>query len=661
MYRDPRNRATAILAAGLLIAGAAIANAQDRRSQRIDVDQVTVDADVSPSASTINAKASVRFTPVDDSVSSATFELNNALNVSRVVNERGDQISATRNQQDSSIRLTFDPPLPKGQATTLTFQYDGRLTGQEESPVYGIRFAAIHPDFAYLMYPGRWFPVAGYSTDRFSSQIRITVPAGYRVIGSGNDSTQQAQDKTAFEWKYDRPSFPGAIAIVKGDPVPVQAEGVTTNVYFRGDEAPMAQPYGLQVGQMMSYFTGMFGIPPSANLTVVETEEGAPNGYSAPGLIFLSPRTIGSQPNAKVLANQISRQWWETMISPATRNHLWLTNGFATYSELLWAEHANGAGAMETQLHDVMVEALTVDNVRVIEASREEDYSPELWALTGSKGAAILSMLRFVVGDDKFFEILKEHTAQNGWKSITTDDFRKVAEKVSGQDLGYFFIEWTESSGAPEFRPEYTMYRTQKGFRVMGKISQDLDTFRMPVDLKIETEGNPEEKRVEVAGTASEFSVDTFGKPKNLIIDPNGRVLRYSPEIRVAVAIRRGEQFAELSDFTEALKEYNKALETNRNSSLAHYRKAEVYFLQQNWQAAANEFREVFNGDLDPKWTEVWARINLGKIYDVSGQRDRAVNEYNLAIRTKDDTQGAQSEAAKYLKTPYERQKRAEQ
>ena len=83
----------------------------------------------------------------------------------------------------------------------------------------------------------------------------------------------------------------------------------------------------------------------------------------------------------------------------------------------------------------------------------------------------------------------------------------------------------------------------------MGKISQDLDTFRMPVDLRIETEGNPEEKRVEVVGTSSEFSVDTFGKPKKVVIDPNNRVLRYSNDIRVAVAIRRGEQFAELSEF----------------------------------------------------------------------------------------------------------------
>jgi len=181
------------------------------------------------------------------------------------------------------------------------------------------------------------------------------------------------------------------------------------------------------------------------------------------------------------------------------------------------------------------------------------------------------------------------------------------------------------------------------------------------VDLKIETEGNPEEKRVEVVGTSSEFSVDTFGKPKNVVIDPNNRVLRFSNQLRVSVAIRRGEQFAELSEFADALKEYQKALETARNSSLAHYRIAEVHFLQQTWQAAANEFREVLNGDLEPKWTEVWAHINLGKIFDVTGSRDRAVNEYNQAIRTKDNTQGAQEEAAKYLKTPYERTRRVEQ
>jgi hypothetical protein len=654
-----RNR-TLLAAALTLAVGVSAAWSQDRRS-RIDVEQYTIDAEVSPNTQTLSAKASVRFVPLDDNITSTAFELNNALNVSRVVDDKGKQIPASRNQQDFTVRLSFDQPLTKGQPVTITFFYDGKLSGQEDSPVYGIKFAAIHPEFGYLLYPARWFPVSGYTSDRFATDLRVTVPMGYSVLGSGLDSKETAGDKNKYQIKFERQSFPGSIAIVKGAPVRSASEGVTTSLYFRGAEADMAQLYGEQTGKIMSYFTGVFGLPPYANLTVVETEDGAPNGYAAPGMIFLAPKGIGKQANTKLIANQVSRQWFEELVSPATRNHLWLTNGLAAYSELLWTEHEKGPAAMEAQLHDVMVESLTIDTVPMMQAARLEDYSPELWALTGGKGATVVNMLRYVIGDDNFFKTLKAYTQQAAWKSTTTDDFRKIAENVSGQDLGYFFIQWVESSLSPEFKLEYTIFRTQKGFRVMGKISQDVDTFRMPVDLKIETEGNPEEKRVEVVGTSSEFSVDTFGKPKSVVIDPNNRVLRFNPQVRVAVAIRRGEQYAELSEFGEALKQYQKALETSRTSSLAHYRIAEVYFLQNNYQQAANSFRDALAGDIDPKWTEVWSHINLGKIFDITGQRERAVNEYNLAIRTKDDTQGAQEEAGKYLKTPYERQKRVEQ
>ena len=102
-------------------------------------------------------------------------------------------------------------------------------------------------------------------------------------------------------------------------------------------------------------------------------------------------------------------------------------------------------------------------------------------------------------------------------------------------------------------------------------------------------------------------------------------------------------------------KEYQKALDVNRYSSLAHYRVAEVFFLQRNYQSAANEFREALNGDLEPAWAEVWSHISLGKIFDITDQRERAVSEYNRALRTRDNTQGAQDEASQYLQQPYER------
>jgi len=642
-----------------LILLSAAAPAQDRRT-RIRVDHYTINAEVQPATQSLIATAAVRFVPVDNGATTATFELNNALNVSRVVDDKGRQIQDSRNQGDFTDRLTFDQPLAKGQPVTVTFTYDGHLTGNEDSPIFGIKFAAIHNDFAYLMYPARWFPVAGYSTDRFAAEMRIVVPSGYKVLGSGIDTHEAAGDKLAYNFQFQHQSFPGSIAVVKEGGKTVSSEGVTSTMYFRGSEKDMEAQYGELAGQIMTHFTGMFGLPPYANMSFVETENGAPNGFSAPGLVFLNPRAIGHTVGAKLMANQIARQWWENLVSPTTRNHLWLTNGLAAYSELLWTEHTAGPGAMESQFHDDAVEALTVDSVPVIQSARLEDYSPELWALTGSKGAAVLHMLRYVIGDDKFFLTLKNFAARFAWRSASTEDFKKVAEDAAGQDLGYFFIQWIESSGAPEFKLDYTIYRTQKGFRVMGKVAQDLDTFRMPVDLKIETEGNPEEKRVEVVGTSSEFSVDTFGKPRSVTIDPDRRLLRFNAQVRTAVAIRKGEQFAEVSEFAEALKEYQKALETNRNSSMAHYRIAEVFFLQNNFQSAANEFREVLNGDLEPKWTEVWSHIHLGMIFDITGQRDRAVNEYNQAVRTKDNTQSAQEEAAKYLKKPYERKKSPE-
>jgi len=662
MHREFSALSGALAASVLLAIAPSTLTAQERRAgSSIDVQSYMIEAEITPGTQSLAAKAEVRFVPLVDNLTSATFELNNGLNIARVVDSQGKQIPASRNSQDFSARLAFDPPLAKGQPVSLTFEYDGKLGGQEDSPVEGIRFAAIHPDYAFLLYPSRWFPVSGYSTDRFAVDMRISVPAGYTVLGSGLDSHQTAGDKIQYEFKFEHRSFPGSIAVVKDQPKREQVEGVTTSVYFRGADGDKADAYGNETSQIMSYFSGIFGPPPYADLSIVETEAGAPNGYAAPGLIFLSPAALTRPVASKLLANEVSRQWWEEMVSASTRNHLWLTNGLAAYSELLWVEHTSGKGAMEGQAHDAMVESLTVDNVPIMQSARLEDYSPELWALTGSKGAAVANMLRYLIGDDQFFEVLKEYAQGRVWKTASTDDFRDVVEKVAGRNLGYFFLQWIESSGAPEFKLEYTVYRTQKGFRVMGKISQDMDTFRMPVDLKIETEGNPEQKRIEVVGTSSEFSIDTFGKPKNVIIDPDNRVLRYSPALRVAVAIKKGEQFAELSQFPEALQQYQKALETNRTSSLAHYRIAEVYFIENNFQPAANEFREALNGDLQPKWTEVWAHISLGKIFDITGQRDRAVNEYNLAMRTKDDTQSAQEDASKFLKTPYERPRRVEQ
>ncbi len=626
----------------------------DEARTKINVQKYTLDAAINPRTQSIEATAKIDFTPLENA-NQVTFELNNALTVSKAVDSTGATMPTQRDASDFSVRIMFPAGLMKDKPASISISYDGKLTGREDSPISGITFAALQPDYGFLLYPARWFPVSGYSSNRFMSDMRITTPAEYRVVGSGDVKTEKGKDGgMIYSLSYDKPSFPGSIAIVKGEPEKISSEGITTQVFFRSDKLDLARQYGDETGKIVTFFTAEYGLAPSARLTLVETADGAVNGYSAPGIVFLAPSTITKVTNTRLLSNQLSRQWWGNLVSPANRNHLWLQNGPARLSELLYTEHTAGVSTMEADLHNTYVEAMTVKDPPVLQACRLEDYSPEYWALTAAKGAAILNMLRNVVGDENFKKGIKAFMDQYSGKSFLTEDFRKVMERVSNEELRYFFLQWLDSSGSPEFKLEYTVFRTQTGFRVVGKITQDLDTFRMPVDLRVETEGNPEDKKIEVTGTSSEFSVDTFGKPRSLTLDPNHVLLRLDGSMQIAVAIRRGEQFAAINDYQNALREFQKALEVNKNSSLAHYRIGDLFLRQNNYQSAANEFRSAINGDLDPKWTEVWSHVNLGKIFDVTGQRDRAVNEYKQALRTHDNTFGAQEEATRYSAKPYE-------
>ena len=653
-------RTAGVLLAVLAVSFTAPAQAQIERP-RIDVDFYDIAVDIDLATQTLEARVDVRFTP-GEATDNVIFELHNALNVSRVEGEDGSEISAVRYGQDFTVRLNFPQALAPEQAVTVTFFYDGQLEGTRDSPVEGYDLATIEAERAYLLYPARWFPVNGYGADRFAANMHVTVDRALTVIASGLSTTEENEDKVTHSFEFSQASFPGSIAVVSGDAVSINSEGVTTQVYFSSADQETAEAYGEAVGPMVEFFTERFMPPYSSSLTLVEVGDLAPPGYAAPGIVFLSSYSITPDVNRQLLGAQVARQWWGVVTSPGSRNHSWLSAGMALYSALLFVEEQDGETGFDPLVETVRINALTYDDVPLIQSGRLGEFSQEVTALAGYKGAMVLHMLRWSLGDEPFFQTLKNFIEKYAWQTMSTDGFRETAEAVSGQSLEPFFIQWTESRGTPEFSQEYTIYRLGegKGFRVIGKVKQDMDTFRMPVELKIETEGEPEFETIDVSGMSSDYTIDTFGKPRRVVLDPKNRILRFDEKIRVRVEIRKGEQLVELGYYNEALTNYQKALDINRYSSLAHYRVGEVFLLQNNYQSGANEFRESLNGDQEPEWTMVWAHINLGKIFDVTGQRERAVNEYQLATRTRDNTQGAQDEARKYLENPYRRKRREE-
>jgi len=645
------------------------------------VDDCQVEAELTPHLHQINARARVKFTALQD-LSVAVFELHNDLRVTKVLDASNQPLNAERVTQDSTVRITLPKGLPKDASTTLTFEYEGVLESADDSPVQGLKLAYIGDDTSYLLYAGRWFPMSGYGLNRFTSTISVTIPSHMVAIGSGKVSVADAPASTkpgsnglplkTFTFTSTKPSFPATIIAGAFQEYKSDDAGMDLHVYFKPSHQKFAAEYANTAVQEFTYFITLYGVAPSPRLNVVELPDDTVPSAWAPQIAALSSHSITEKTNYRLLANSIAHQWWGVNLSPATKDDWWLTDGFSRYSEAMYVENAAGANGLEEVVKDMSVGALAYDTVPLSSASKLDPFSPEFQSLVTDKGGMILHMLRWVLGEDKYLKTMREFTTKFAGKSATMDDFRAIAEKHYGSQLTWFFSQWLDSTGAPEFKVKYTVYRLggaraqqpnaakEPGFRVTGEISQDLDLFRMPVSVKIDTDGKTESKRLDVVGTNSPFTIETFGRPRRIAVDPDHHVLTNSGDIRMRATIMRGVALVQQGDLAAALSEYNKALDINRNSSLAHYRVADVFFQQRNYQSAANAYRESINGDGEPRWTEVWSRIQLGKIFDITGQRERAINEYQKAVQTNDSTFGALDEARKYLKQPYERAKTKE-
>ena len=629
---------------------------------RFHADDYQIDAILLPHQHKLAARARVKITALED-LNIAVFHLHNDLRLSKVADAAGKVLTADR-MPDASVRVSLKSVLPKGESTTLSFEYEGVLDSADDSPVPGLKLASISDDTSYLLYAGDWFPVNAYGIDRFTATINVTVPAHMQVIGSGSVSPgaawksppADAGPTKTYSLHYDKASFPASIvAGAFGDYASTEG-GVDLHVYFKPAHNDLAAAYAQTAVKEFTYFVTLYGPPPSSVLRVVELPDDTVPSAWAPEVAALAARGITPRTNYRLLANAIAHQWWGVSVSPASRDDWWLEDGFARYSEARYVESAAGAAGLEEMVKDMSVGALSYDTVPLSTAGKLDLFSPEFQSLATDKGAMILHMLRWVVGEQKFDKTMRDFAAQFAGKSATADDFRNIAERDYGDKLTWFFSQWLDSTGAPEFKSKYTIYRlgSNKGFRSVGQITQDLDLFRMPVELKIDTDGKTEDKRIDVVGTNSPFSVDTFGRPRRITIDPNNYLLKNSSEIKLRAGIQRGQALVQQGDLAGALSEFNKSLDINKNSSLAHYRVAEVFFLQHNYQASANAYRDCLNGDGEPRWTEVWSHIQLGKIFDITGQRERATAEYRQAIQTNDNTQGALDEARRYLQKPYE-------
>ena len=645
-----------VCASALLLSLSARAQLPPRPS--LDITGYVIDAELDPATHHLSATATVTFT-APASLDVVTFGFHPALKIAKITDASGKLLDGERTA-DGSVRVTANTPFAAGRPVSWTFTYDGVLTGDENGPVEGMKLAQIQEPITYLLYPARWFPMTGYMTDRFSAQMHIRVPQGMRVFASGAQGQGKpatlSNGKPGEEWTFNwpKPDFPGTI--VAGRYVgPFSVGAGNVKVYLTVEHQAQGNQLAQTANDEYNFFTNEFGMPETSNLNIVEIPDGTLSSVWAPDLAGIPGSYIGNKSGPRLLANTMAHQWWGCEVSPATLNDAWITNGMARYADLMYLENQSGANAMNSALEDVEASALAYDTIPLSSMSRLDPFSPQFQSMTLDKGGMIFHMLQGVIGDKAFEATLKGALSQYSGKPIATDQFEKVAEEQSQQQLLPFFSQWVNGTGAPRFTDKYAVYRlgNNKGFRTIGEVDQDLDLFNMPVQLRIQTDGKTVLRKVDVVGTDTHYVIDTFGRPREISVDPDDWVLKNTPGLQVRIAILKGQYMVAQGDLVGALAQYQQALKFNSQSSLANYRIGEVLFTQRNYQASVNAFRDALRGDDIPQWTEVWSHIEIGKIFDLTGQRDRAVNEYRLAIQTNDNTQGALNEAREYLQKPY--------
>jgi tetratricopeptide (TPR) repeat protein len=660
----------------LLACAASPLQAQGPRPAPFLADNYDVSASLDAIGQAISATAKVDFKAVEVA-SSVRVELHPNLIVKDVKSTDGKSLSFTRdNQNPLFVVVQLLTPVAAGGHVTLTFTYGGLLANEENSPVPGVRAAVINRDGAYLLLPGRWFPLTNFPANRFTATFRLNVPDTFAVAGTGKSAAptpmagKNAVEGNRLLYTFECKNLAPHGTFVAGSNLqlnPKQAEGVNVAVYAPRTASANAQNFADSVARSVTIFSDLFGPIPDPTFSVIQLPDGTVRDFAAPGVLLLSQRIWDPRASDRTIARLVASQWWGVQVLPATPGDVWITDGLARYSEALYAEQNAGREAGLKVVDEFAVGALMYEDAAPIaQAARLSPYSPDYRSVVMNKGAMVFHMLRAQMGDVAFKSALRDFYFQFAEKAARIDDFANIAQRRADasvkppQDppnLRGFFAQWLNSTGIPEFALEYTVYRTPKGFRVVGKLKQPLDTFHMPVDLRIDTEGNPELRTVDVIGTESGFTVETFGRPKpgGIKIDPNNVILKGSTGLRARAAIARGEELAEQGRFYDAVTQYQRALAIQPGRPLANFRMGEAFFYQKNYQAAANAFREALQTVPEPseKWTEVWSHIYLGRIFDLLGQRERAVNEYSKAKQTNDDTGNAQQVAEGFLKKAY--------
>lgn len=684
---------TTVFTAVIVAAASCLAVGQQVKRAAFDVTNYTMDVALQPIENKLTATADVTFTPLEDA-RTFTFELNGSLKVDSITRagEAGSltskpapvrkpitgvgaapaaapagpaQITFVQDQSGvsdlgPSVRIDLGETVPKGTAVTLRIKYSGVLNTAQGGPLLTKRLAYVGADSGYLMYAARWFPFHDYAADLATSDITISIPAGYQLIGYSDAAINSAGGKQRFV--ESKPGLIGNFAYGKYATKPLRYGEWDLQFYSKPGNETRVTEYGELLGKALANYTKRFGDPDSGKkLIVAEIDDESLDFYSSRGMLFVADKPFEEARDVTMdrLQREAAYQWWGLTVGLKSFDDAWLSQGLAEYSAFSLRESALDSAQLENLRRELLEKSLTFEQTASLARApgNLDDQSIAYQYIMYGKGAFVYKLLRDTMGGQKFDKLLRTYLEQYRGKNASIDDFEKLATQVAGQNMRYFFARWVEGTGVPEFTSDYQIIRTRDGkFIARGTVKQNYDNLRLPLDVELRSEGEGGMKiqTIQMDDTSADFNIESTGKPLDVLIDPNYKLLRISPDLRVSSIARRGIEQLKEGNYAEAQQQFEAALKLDRSNAWIYYHLGLLFLEQRNYDLAIDNFKAAVNGNLNPTWLHVWAEIKMGNAYDAKGDRNRAVAAYKRAEGLGDNYDNARDAIKRYMATPYD-------
>ena len=506
-----------------------------------DVEYYWLDIDINPTARIVSGTVRMVADVVTGPLTTADIDLYDNMTVDSVLCAG---TAVTYSHAGDILSVDLD----RSYATDETFTIDITYSGRPAASAGAFEFDSWSGEHMIwsLSEPfgaRSWWPCKDYSHDKAdSADIWVTVPDSLIVASNGNlRGTVDNGATMTYKWHEQ---YPIATYLVS---VAIHPYMIFSNYYhysptdsmecryyvFENHYNLVKHNYG-KVPSMITLFASLFGEYP-----FLEEKYGHAEFTWGGGMEHQTITSLGGW-SEYLIVHELAHMWWGDMITCDDFHHIWLNEGFAVYSEALWAEHTYGWAEYKNQME--YAKYLGPGTIYVPDLS---DWNRIFDGnLTYNKASWILHMLRGVVGDSTFYDILTTYYASEyQYGSCTTEEFRDLCEGVAGRDFDAFFHQWVYEEGFPFYHFDWSYAPgTLSAYDISLTIEQ-LQTnhvFSMPIQVTVTTTAGDTTLVVEDSLAVQSFLLTVDDEPLDIEIDKDEWILRLVSEGLADASFDRG-------------------------------------------------------------------------------------------------------------------------